>query len=163
MSVQNGKTWHEEQKEELTIGQKAADAVAKFAGSWAYIIGISVFIVLYVGWNALLLHLVSSKGIAFDKYPFILLNLVLGVFVLLMQSFLLLSQNRQEERDKKKAERDYANDERALKIVEKLDIMLASIESNKLDMMADELDKIVEAVCKEPAKKPAKKPTKKKK
>ena len=87
--------------EKTTFGQKAADAVAKFAGSWAFIFS---FIAVMVIW--MIVHVVLSTK-AFDAYPFILLNLVLSCIAAVQAPLIMMSQNRQEVKDRKRAENDY--------------------------------------------------------
>ena len=87
--------------EKTTFGQKAADAVAKFAGSWAFIFSFIAVMVIWMIVNVVL----STK--AFDAYPFILLNLVLSCIATVQAPLIMMSQNRQEVKDRKRAENDY--------------------------------------------------------
>jgi len=87
--------------EMLTRGQKISDKVANFGGSWKFII--SFFVVLIL-WIALNVAMVSS---AFDPYPFILLNLILSCIAALQAPIIMMSQNRLEEKDRKRSENDY--------------------------------------------------------
>ena len=87
--------------EKATFGQKAADAVAKFAGSWAFIFSFVAVMVIWMIVNVVL----STK--AFDAYPFILLNLVLSCIAAVQAPLIMMSQNRQEVKDRKRAENDY--------------------------------------------------------
>ena len=88
-------------REKYTVGQRAADAIAKFAGSWAFIFSFSAVLVLWMIVNILL----AVK--AFDPYPFILLNLVLSCVAAIQAPLIMMSQNRQEEKDRRRAENDY--------------------------------------------------------
>ena len=88
-------------KEKYTLGQRAADAIAKFAGSWAFIFSFCGVLVLWMIMNILL-----AAG-AFDPYPFILLNLVLSCVAAIQAPLIMMSQNRQEEKDRRRAENDY--------------------------------------------------------
>ena len=90
-----------EEKEKYTLGQRAADAIAKFAGSWAFIFSFTGGLVLWMVVNALL------AARAFDPYPFILLNLVLSCVAAIQAPLIMMSQNRQEEKDRRRAENDY--------------------------------------------------------
>ena len=90
-----------EEKEKYTLGQRAADAIAKFAGSWAFIFSFTGGLVLWMVVNALL------AARAFDPYPFILLNLVLSCTAAIQAPLIMMSQNRQEEKDRRRAENDY--------------------------------------------------------
>ena len=87
--------------EKYTIGQRAADAIAKFAGSWAFIFAFTGVLILWMVVNTIL----ASN--AFDPYPFILLNLVLSCVAAIQAPLIMMSQNRQEEKDRRRAENDY--------------------------------------------------------
>lgn len=89
------------QKEKYTVGQRAADRIAKFAGSWAFIFSFTAVLILWMVGNVLL-----AKR-AFDPYPFILLNLVLSCVAAIQAPLIMMSQNRQEEKDRRRAENDY--------------------------------------------------------
>lgn len=96
-----GITQRTAQDEKSTLGQRAADAVARFAGSWAFIFSFIAVMVLWMAGNVLL----ASR--AFDAYPFILLNLVLSCIAAVQAPLIMMSQNRQEEKDRRRAENDY--------------------------------------------------------
>ena len=89
------------EKGKYTLGQRAADTIAKFAGSWAFIFSFAGVLVLWMVVNAIL----ATK--AFDPYPFILLNLVLSCVAAIQAPLIMMSQNRQEEKDRHRAENDY--------------------------------------------------------
>ena len=89
----------ENAREKYTLGQRAADTIAKFAGSWAFIFSFTGVLVLWMIVNAVL----ALK--AFDPYPFILLNLVLSCVAAIQAPLIMMSQNRQE--DRRRAEIDY--------------------------------------------------------
>ena len=91
----------EKEKEKYTLGQRAADTIAKFAGSWAFIFS---FVGVIVIWMVINIILASN---AFDPYPFILLNLVLSCVAAIQAPLIMMSQNRQEEKDRHRAENDY--------------------------------------------------------
>ena len=88
-------------EKKYTLGQRAADAIAKFAGSWAFIFSFAGVLILWMVVNAIL----ATK--AFDPYPFILLNLVLSCVAAIQAPLIMMSQNRQEEKDRHRAENDY--------------------------------------------------------
>ena len=90
-----------EKEKKLTLGQRAADAIAKFAGSWAFIFSFTGVLILWMAVNALL------AARAFDPYPFILLNLVLSCVAAIQAPLIMMSQNRQEDKDRRRAENDY--------------------------------------------------------
>ena len=89
------------EKEKYTLSQRAADAIAKFAGRWAFIFSFTGVLILWMLVNTLL----AAK--AFDPYPFILLNLVLSCVAAIQAPLIMMSQNRQEEKDRRRAENDY--------------------------------------------------------
>lgn len=91
----------ESEKEKYTLGQRAADVITKFAGSWAFIFSFTGVLVIWMIVNTLL----AAK--AFDPYPFILLNLVLSCVAAIQAPLIMMSQNRQEEKDRRRAENDY--------------------------------------------------------
>ena len=87
--------------EKYTLGQRAADAIAKFAGSWAFIFSFTGVLILWMVVNTIL------AADAFDPFPFILLNLVLSCVAAIQAPLIMMSQNRQEEKDRRRAENDY--------------------------------------------------------
>ena len=89
------------EKDKYTLGQRAADKIAKFAGSWAFIFSFTGVLILWMVVNTVL----ATK--AFDPYPFILLNLVLSCVAAIQAPLIMMSQNRQEEKDRRRAENDY--------------------------------------------------------
>lgn len=94
-------TMDNKEEEKLSFGQRASDAVAKFAGSWAFIFSFTAILILWMIVNVLL------AANAFDPYPFILLNLVLSCVAAIQAPLIMMSQNRQEEKDRRRAENDY--------------------------------------------------------
>ncbi len=86
----------------LTVGQRMADRIAAFGGSWWFI---SAFAVVLLGWMALNSWVLVTKP--FDPYPYILLNLVLSALAALQAPVIMMSQNRQEARDRARAQHDY--------------------------------------------------------
>ncbi len=91
----------ENERDKCTLGQRAADTIAKFAGSWAFIFSFTGVLIIWMVINIIL----ASK--AFDPYPFILLNLVLSCVAAIQAPLIMMSQNRQEEKDRRRAENDY--------------------------------------------------------
>ena len=89
------------ENDRITLGQRAADAIARFAGSWAFIFSFTGVLVAWMVINVIL----AAK--AFDPYPFILLNLVLSCVAAIQAPLIMMSQNRQEEKDRHRAENDY--------------------------------------------------------
>ena len=86
-----------------TLGQRAADAVASFGGSWTFV---GLFAATMLVWVLLNAFLVMSRGSTFDPYPYILLNLFLSMLAAIQAPIILMSQNRQSERDRISAEHD---------------------------------------------------------
>ena len=89
------------EKDKYTLGQRAAVKIAKFAGSWSFIFSFTGVLILWMAVNVVL----ATK--AFDPYPFILLNLVLSCVAAIQAPLIMMSQNRQEEKDRHRAENDY--------------------------------------------------------
>ncbi|MBK7384283.1 MAG: DUF1003 domain-containing protein [Flavobacteriales bacterium] len=89
-------------QEMLTRGQKLSDRVAMFGGSWVFIIFFLVLLAVWIIFNTL-----SPIKDDFDPYPFILMNLILSCVAALQAPIIMMSQNRQEEKDRKRAENDY--------------------------------------------------------
>lgn len=88
--------------QDLTLGQRVADKVATFGGSWTFIISFGAFLAIWIGVNVAWL-----ANRAFDPYPFILLNLILSTIAALQAPVIMMSQNRQEEKDRERARKDY--------------------------------------------------------
>ncbi|MBF8808625.1 MAG: DUF1003 domain-containing protein [Enterococcus lacertideformus] len=88
--------------QKVTFGQKAADAIAKFGGSWPFIF---LFLMVLASW--ILLNSLHFFGVSFDSYPFILLNLVLSCLAAVQAPIIMMSQNRQAARDRIAADHDY--------------------------------------------------------
>ena len=91
-----------DEKQILTTGQRIADKVASFGGSWTFIISFGIFIFIWISINIFWL---VNKG--FDPYPFILLNLILSCLAALQAPVIMMSQNRQEEKDRDRSKKDY--------------------------------------------------------
>ncbi|HET9571728.1 MAG TPA: DUF1003 domain-containing protein [Bacteroidales bacterium] len=138
----------EEEGKTLSYGQKIADKVATFGGSWTFIISFSIFIFLWISTNV---YWLVNKG--FDPYPFILLNLILSCIAAMQAPVIMMSQNRQEEKDRDRAKKDYMiNLKSELEIRtlhEKIDhfIMdqqqeLLEMQKIQIDMMCDILEQI---------------------
>ena len=86
----------------LTKGQKLSDSVALFGGSWKFIILFAIILAVWIFYNSTV-----ANNIRFDPYPFILMNLILSCIAALQAPIIMMSQNRQEEKDRKRAENDY--------------------------------------------------------
>ena len=121
--------------DKLTFGQRASDAVARFAGSWAFIFS---FIAIMVIWMVLNIVL---RDKAFDAYPFILLNLVLSCIAAVQAPLIMMSQNRQEAKDRERAENDFKVNLKSELIIDdlhrKMDIVLENQKkiNRRLDLL----------------------------
>lgn len=114
----------EDETDNRTFGQKVADKVAAFGGSWTFIISFFVFILLWIGVNV---YFLTNTG--FDPYPFILLNLILSCLASLQAPIIMMSQNRQEEKDRERAKKDYEINLKA---------------ENEIQLLQEKLDKLIE-------------------
>jgi uncharacterized membrane protein len=116
-----------EERARPSAGQAAADAVALFGGSWVFV---GLFAVATLGWVGVNVLLLALKGRTFDPYPFILLNLFLSMLAAVQAPIILMSQNRQAEKDRQSAAHDYEVNLKA-----ELEIMLLH---DKLDALRDQ-------------------------
>jgi uncharacterized membrane protein len=132
----NRKNWHQKHHETLEFGNRLADAVANSMGSWRFIIVQTVLVVLWMGLNtvAFIQH--------WDVYPFILLNLVFSTQAAYAAPIIMMSQNRQNERDRVHAQADYQTNLDAKLEIEALATKLNSIEVNKLDKIIKMLEQM---------------------
>ncbi|MFH1787326.1 MAG: DUF1003 domain-containing protein [archaeon] len=99
-------------KSPRTFGQKSADWITRWAGSWIFIIGFFFFLILWMYVNVTMLHK-YNLGEPWDPYPFILLNLVLSCLAAIQAPIILMSQNRENQRDRQRAQYDYAINKKA--------------------------------------------------
>ena len=113
---------------EATAGERIADAVAGFGGSWAFIISFLVTLAVYT-----ILNLALGRS-AWDPYPFILLNLILSMLAAIQAPVIMMSQNRQDTKDRLRSELDFDVNRRAGMEVQNL--------SRKLNALSDKLDDI---------------------
>ncbi|MFH6946291.1 DUF1003 domain-containing protein [Flavobacterium sp. FlaQc-52] len=138
----------EDEDENRSFGQKIADKVADFGGSWTFIISFLFFIIV---WIALNVWILVNKG--FDPYPFILLNLILSCIAALQAPVIMMSQNRQEEKDRNRAKKDYMinlKSELEIRMIhDKIDHLimhqqqeLIEIQKVQIEMMDDILNQI---------------------
>jgi len=112
-------------EEEMTFGDRIADSVARFGGSWTFIICIGVMLLFYTAVN------IALKGNAWDPYPFILLNLFLSMLAAIQAPVIMMSQNRQDTKDRVRGELDYDVNLRAESEIQTL--------SNKLNLLSDKI------------------------
>ena len=130
------KTWHQTHKEKMKFGDKLADSVANGMGSWTFIIWQSIIVVMWM-----ILNVVGFVR-HWDVYPFILLNLIFSTQAAYAAPIIMMSQNRQNQRDREQAQHDYQINIDAKKEIEALQIQLSKIEMDKLDKIIQLLSKI---------------------
>jgi CRP/FNR family cyclic AMP-dependent transcriptional regulator len=119
-------------EEQQTFGERIADAVARFGGSWSFIILFCVTLIVYSGTN------VALDKHAWDLYPFILLNLFLSMLAAIQAPVIMMSQNRQDERDRLRSELDFDVNMRAESEIQAL--------SHRLSLLMDKLENVEQAV-----------------
>ncbi|MFN4149932.1 MAG: DUF1003 domain-containing protein [Candidatus Sericytochromatia bacterium] len=127
----------------LTIGQKLADKIAEFGGSWTFIITFFAFIVIWI-----IINIFSLFNKTFDPYPFILLNLILSCLASIQAPIIMMSQNRQEQKDRSRSENDYKINLKAeleIRLLnEKIDHLLIHQNKRLLDIQELQLDYLQE-------------------
>lgn len=137
-----------DESQSTTLGQRIADRVAAFGGSWTFIISFSLFLLLWITLNIFWL---ANKG--FDPYPFILLNLILSCIAAMQAPVIMMSQNRQEEKDRERAKNDYMvnlKSELEIRMLhEKIDHLILSqqqevleVHKDQIEMMSDIIDRL---------------------
>ena len=119
-------------EEQATYGEGVADAVAAFGGSWSFIIIFAVFMVVYAGVNIML------RQKAWDPYPFILLNLFLSMLAAIQAPVIMMSQNRQDKKDRLRGELDFDVNRRAHSEIQGL--------AGKLNLISDRLGDIEDSL-----------------
>lgn len=128
-----------EDKQVITYGQKIADRVATFGGSWTFIISFCMFLVIWISVNVFWL---ANKG--FDPYPFILLNLILSSLAAIQAPVIMMSQNRQEEKDRDRSKKDYMvnlKSELEIRMLhEKIDHMIVVQQSEMLEIQTVQIE-----------------------
>ena len=129
--METHKTWHEKYHAKLSFGDRVADIVAKGMGSWKFIIIQTILVVLWM-----LLNLIGFIY-HWDVYPFILLNLLFSTQAAYAAPIIMMSQNRQNLRDRLQAEEDFRTNKDAKVEIEELALLLKSIEVDKLDKIIE--------------------------
>ena len=117
-----------------TFGQRTADKIAKFAGSWGFIFSFTALLLFWMFGNNLM------KDNAFDAYPYILLNLVLSCVAAIQAPLIMMSQNRREERDREQAENAYKVNLKSEFILEDLHKKMDRILENQKRLLEDKPD-----------------------
>jgi len=123
-------------EEEETFGERIADTVASFGGSWTFIILFAVVLIAYSSTNVLLRHR------AWDPYPFILLNLFLSMLAAIQAPVIMMSQNRQDKKDRLRGELDYDVNRRAETEIQGL--------ARKMNLLGDKIEDVEELLRKKP-------------
>ena len=130
--------------DEATFGQRAADAVARFGGSWAFIGVFALVLAAWVGLNSWFLLRDGHK--AFDPFPYILLNLVLSMLAAIQAPVILMSQNRQGEKDRLTALHDYEVNLKAELEIMALHKKMDEFKLQLVDMQQEQL-RLLNALC----------------
>jgi len=145
----------EEYEAQLTFGERVADRVAEFAGSWGFIAFATAVIIVWVALN------LYAAMVRWDPYPFILLNLVLSCIAALQAPIIIMSQNRQAERDRMRSREDYkVNLKAELEIrhlSDKIDHILTKQWDRMMELMQiqmEQMEEIAQKAPKEPPQKP---------
>ena len=118
-----------QQDEKKTFGDKVADKVSEVAGSWGFIIGFSAFLIFWIVLNGIILMN------PIDEYPFILLNLLLSCLAALQAPVIMMSQNRQAEKDSLRNQNDYRIDLKSELILEQIAEKVEKINQNQAKIM----------------------------
>ena len=129
-------------QETLNRGQKLSDKVARFGGSWKFIISFGVVLFLWIIFNSIVIG--RAK---FDPYPFILMNLILSCIAALQAPIIMMSQNRQEEKDRRRSENDYLINLKAeieiRSLHQKLDVLLEEQLKTLFDSQAKQFNFLI--------------------
>lgn len=124
-----------------SVGERVADKVAEFGGSWTFIISFVVFLLIWIAFNT---YWLNNKG--FDPYPFILLNLILSCVAALQAPVIMMSQNRQEAKDRERARNDYMVNLKAeleiRELHEKIDHLIIRKEQELVEVQRDQVEKL---------------------
>lgn len=127
--------------EPVSVGDRVADKVAEFGGSWTFIISFVLFLIVWIAANIFWLN---NKG--FDPYPFILLNLILSCVAALQAPVIMMSQNRQEDKDRERARNDYMVNLKAeleiRELHEKIDHLIIRKEQELVEVQRDQVEKL---------------------
>ena len=124
---------NEEIEEQETLGEKVADGVARFGGSWGFVITFGVILLIYVTIN-------SSLTKPWDPYPFILLNLFLSMLAAIQAPVIMMSQNRQDTKDRLRSEMDYRVNLKAEVEIEELLQRVGKVEKILVEMDSEQYE-----------------------
>src|SRR6266576_6059527 len=125
-------------EEEETFGERIADTVASFGGSWTFIVAFAIVLIAYSSTNVLLRHR------AWDPYPFILLNLFLSMLAAIQAPVIMMSQNRQDKKDRLRGELDYDVNRRAESEIQGL--------ARKINLIGEKIEDVEELLRKQVAR-----------
>jgi len=128
--------WHDKHEATLKMSDRIADAVANGMGSWRFIILQSIFVVIWMSLN------VWGMIAHWDAYPFILLNLIFSTQAAYAAPIIMMSQNRQSQRDRIQAQEDYQTNIEAKKEIEALQLQISNLEIKKLDKIIAMLEEM---------------------
>ena len=117
-----------EEEKNIKFGDRVADKITKFVGSWTFILGFSSFLIIWIMIN---LYMLDNL----DPYPFILLNLVLSCIAALQAPVIMMSQNREAKRDSLRSKNDYRTDLKSELILEELHNKIENIEKNQKEIL----------------------------
>jgi uncharacterized membrane protein len=136
MENMENKNWHVAHIEKMSFGDKVADAVATGMGSWSFIIWQTIIVLIWMALN--IVGFIKH----WDAYPFILLNLIFSTQAAYAAPIIMMSQNRQTDRDRVQAQQDYATNIEAKKEIEALTERLSTIEIEKIDKIIELLQQM---------------------
>ncbi|AIL65510.1 putative membrane protein [Rickettsiales bacterium Ac37b] len=123
------KLYQQSKDEQITIGQRLADKMARFGGSWGFILAFILFILIWIGIN------VFKITNDFDPYPFILLNLILSCLAAIQAPIIMMSQNRHSEKDRKQAENDYLVNLKSELLIRELNEKIDTITTQQVNLL----------------------------
>ena len=126
-----------QEEAKMTKGDRIADKVSEIAGSWRFILGFTLFLIFWIVLNSIVL----KSGHQIDEYPFILLNLLLSCLAALQAPIIMMSQNRQAEKDSLRNQNDYRTDLKSELILEEL--------HNKMEELLRNQRKILKIISEE--------------
>jgi len=137
-------------EEQSSFGQRLADKVARFGGSWKFIISFAAMLFIWI-----VINLVLISRDRFDPFPFILLNLVLSCLAAIQAPVIMMSQNRQEEKDRKRNENDYVVNLKAeieiRTLHQKVDLLMQEQFKKLIESQAEQI-KLLQTIIRENAK-----------
>jgi len=119
----------------LTLGQRTSDKISEVVGSWKFIVIQTIIFAIWIS-----LNIIAWEN-NWDPYPFVFLNLIVGIQASYTAPIIMMSQNRAAERDRKKMELDYCTNRKAEKEIEQIQAQIAKMEKNKIDKILEIINK----------------------